>query len=130
MANTPQEKKMRSIRLFVVGLIAMACAGCWDTGSGEKVGIITRVAQTGAFCKTWEATLIRGGLTGGSGAFSQPFDFTIENRDDAVEVLRQAMESGAEVKITYRSEMATFCRSDSGDHFLTSLTIIKKPEGK
>jgi hypothetical protein len=90
------------------------------------VGIITRVAQTGVFCKTWEATLIRGGLTGGSGAFSQPFDFTIENRDDAVDMLRQAMESGAEVKITYRSELNTFCRSDSGDHFLTSASVLPK----
>lgn len=113
------------MRLILIVVAAVTASACWTVGEGEKVGIVTRVAQTGAFCKTYEGTIVRGGLSGGSGAFSQPFDFTIENPSD-LRGLTEAMERGDEVRITYRAEMNTFCRSDSGNHFLTSARVIRK----
>lgn len=117
-------------RVFLI-LALVFLSACWEVGTGEKIGVITRVAKTGAFCKTWEATIIRGGLNGGSGAFAQPFDFTIEGpeADDMAAKLTATMEAQQEVRIKYRSEMNTFCRSDSEDHFLTSYQVLN-PNGK
>ena len=98
-------------------------AGCWDTGSGEKLGTITRLQRTGLFCKTWEGEIIRGGLNAGSGVVGAAFHFTIE--DDALaEQVKKAMEAQQEVKITYRTEANSLCRSDSNSTFLSKIEAI------
>lgn len=94
--------------------------GCWDMGGGEKIGSVTRLQRTGAFCKTWEGEIIRGGLNSGSGVVGNAFHFTIE--DDALaQQVQRAMEAQQEVKITYKKEAITLCRSDSDSYFLTKI---------
>jgi hypothetical protein len=95
-------------------------AGCWDTGRGEKVGSIIKLNKQGIFCKTWEAEIIRGGLNTGSGVMGQAFHFTIEDNKLAEEV-EKYLNNQQEVKISYRREGITWCRSDSNDHFLTKI---------
>jgi len=99
-------------------------AGCWDMGGGEKVGTITRLNKSGVFCKTWEAEIIRGGFNGGSGVMGQAFHFTIENADLVKEV-EKYMNNQQEVKITYKMEGITFCRSDS-DNFLAKIEPLNE----
>lgn len=119
---------MRNYKWLVLGaalaaLVGFALAGC-TTARGEKVGTITKLAQQGPVCPTWEGQIIRGGLAGGSGAFGEPFDFTIQDQA-LVEKARVWMEEGVEIKMHYYSYAPTFCSSDSG-HFVTSM----EPAGK
>lgn len=94
--------------------------GCWDTGNGEKIGSVTRLQHSGVICKTWEGIIQRGGINNGSGVMGAEFHFTVE--DDALaEQVQKAMVAQQEVKIAYRGELTTFCRSDSQDIFLTKI---------
>jgi hypothetical protein len=104
--------------------LTVILTGCWDIGTGEKVGMITKLAQQGTWgCNTWEAEIVRGGFSGGNGVNGTKFDFTIED-PSLLPVVRHAMETQQEVKIHYHSENFTVCRSESGDHFLNSIEPI------
>ena len=106
-------------------LVAASLSGCWVTGEGEKVGVITKLAKEGSFIGTWEAEIVRGGLTGGSGVNGQSFHFTIEN-EKLVKQVEAAMEAGNEVQIKYVREKFAPFRSETGNNFLKSITIIKR----
>jgi hypothetical protein len=99
-------------------------SGCGDTGGGEKNGTITKLAVSGIFCKTNEMEIVRGGFNSGTGANGASFDVTIED-PKLLAIAQEAIKTGAEIQITYRTELITFCRSDSGDHFLTGIKIIR-----
>ena len=96
-------------------------------GNGEKVGQIVLLDHRGLWSDTWEAQLIRGGMTNGSGAFGMtPFNFTIEDPSLQAKV-DQYRKNGTEVNITYRIE--GFCkptRSESKCTFLTGIEPVKK----
>lgn len=115
--------------LLLLSVFVLPIAGCWDYGGGEKVGTITRLNRQGLICKTWEGEIIRGGLNTGSGVMGQAFHFTIEDDGLAKEV-EKAMNSQQEVKISYKMEAITICRSDSQNYFLTKiepLAVVSTP---
>jgi hypothetical protein len=115
------------IHSVVIGLtVGVMLSGCIDSGNGNKVGSVTKLAQEGVFCKTWEGQLIRGGFSNGSGVMGAPFEFTIENNPELVKKVAELMDSQQEVKITYRTEAMTLCRSDSYNHFLTDIEVLGK----
>src|SRR5690349_11545462 len=71
--------------------------------SGEKTGIIIKVSQEGIIWKTWEAELIRGGMSSGSGGFGvKPFDFTISDAS-TLQKAQDALNNGSEVLIKYHN---------------------------
>lgn len=115
---------MKTLKLTLLALLPLfLLSGCWDMGGGEKIGSVTRLQRTGVFCKTWEGEIIRGGLNSGSGVVGNAFHFTVE--DDALaQQVQKAMEAQQEVKISYRVEGVTLCRSDSNSHFLTKIEHI------
>lgn len=122
---------MKKMFFYIVGMLLFLplVTGCWDMGGGEKIGTITRINRMGIICKTWEAEIIRGGLNTGSGVMGQAFHFTIEDDSLAKEVER-FMNNQQEVKITYKKEGVTLCRSDSDDVFLSKiepLNIVSVP---
>ncbi len=111
--------------LIALALLPMLLTSCKDTGSGEKVGSIVKLAKQGVFCQTWEAEMIRGGFSNGSGVGGTPFHFTIEDNPELVKKVEQLMNTQQEIKITYRTELATFCRSDSEiNAFLTNIEVL------
>jgi hypothetical protein len=117
---------MKLKHLFVVLAACMMLVSCSlrNPASGDKIGYIIKVSQSGIFCTTWEATLVRGGLNDGSGAFAQPFDFTIED-PRLVQIAQQAMNERREVKLTYTTEgVASACRSDSGGDFAKHIEFL------
>jgi hypothetical protein len=115
--------------LFVLLILIISFAGCGvnTPGSGEKIGQIVKVSQEGVFVDTWEAQLIRGGLTGGSGAFGTvPFDFTIED-EALVNKVQMYMQNQQEVIIKYRVEgIYSRFRSGSKWYFLVSIEPANK----
>lgn len=123
----------RTIR-FISSLalvFTLLIAGCGrpnsSPGKGEKIGQVVKLSQQGIFCQTWEGQLIRGGMTGGSGAFGLvPFDFTVES-DELAQKVQKYMQDQTEVIIKYRMEgLYSWCRSDSYGHFLNSIEPAKK----
>ena len=116
--------------LIVLVLVVFISVGCLinpSPGTGEKIGQVVKISKQGLFCKTWEGQLIRGGMSGGSGAFGTvPFDFTIES-DRMADEAQKFMQNQTEVVIEYRMEgIYASCRSDSSGHFLTSIEPAKK----
>lgn len=115
----------KSYTIGVVASLSMLLASCGDVGDGQKPGIITKLAQQGLICKTWEGSIQRGGFNSGTGVSGAAFDFTVED-PQVVKDLQAAMDQQLEVKITYRTEFFTFCRSESGDHFVTKVEVMGK----
>jgi hypothetical protein len=112
-------------RAIVSALVLLTLSGCGDWGSGEKVGVITRLTKQGWFCPTWEAEIIRGGMNAGTGVMGQAFHFTVEDQR-LVPLVQAAFDAQREVKITFHGERATFCRSDSNDYFLTKIVVVNQ----
>jgi hypothetical protein len=110
-------------------LLSLLITGCWETEKGEKVGIIVKLGKQGAFIKTNEAELIRGGMNNGNGSFGvRPFDFTIED-ERLLRIVQKAFDEQKEIKITYHKEWATLWRTETSDNsFLDDVEIIE--EGK
>lgn len=113
---------------FVAIFSAFLLAGCWNTGGSQKIGNIVKFGKSGAICKTYEAEILRGGINNGTGAMGNSFHFTIE--DDALAAqVEAAMNSGREVKITYKTELVSLCRSDSNNVFLTKIEYFDPSQG-
>ena len=121
--------KTRSVFAGLALFLTFLLGGCWNMGGGEKIGSITRLQRTGVFCKTWEGEIIRGGLNSGSGVVGNAFHFTVED-DELAQQAQKAMETQQEVKITYKKEGFSFCRSDSDNYFLAKiepLDVVSRP---
>ena len=117
---------MGAVGISLLVLFVVTGGGC-TTARGEKIGTITKLAQQGPICPTWEGQIIRGGIASGTGAFGAPFDFTVnKDREDLVAALRTYMESAQEIKLYYTSYFPTFCSSDSG-HFVYRIEPMARP---
>ena len=119
-------------RLSLLGSLGFASlaivlfSGCGETARGTKIGQVVKVNEaSGLFCKTVEVEIIRGGFNSGSGAQGGSLHFTIENNQQNVELVKQAMLDGSEIEVNYRTEFATFCRSDSNNNFGDSIRLVK-----
>ena len=117
--------------------MAVMVTGCginFSPGTGEKIGQIVKLSQEGLFCKTWEGQIIRGGMSGGNGAFGTvPYDFTIADEELAKKAA-EYLQNQTEIILRYRVEFFYYlCDSGSGGHFVTSIEPAKKekePEKK
>lgn len=118
---------MKQLLLFVP-LVLVACGIQTSPGNGEKIGQIVRISKIGMIYKTWEAEIIRGGLSSGSGtAGTQPFYFTIES-DEMANRAQQYMRDQTEVLLEYRQEgifRLTRTEKESYGSFATAITPIK-----
>lgn len=110
------------IKRLVIAAVIVGASAC-TTARGEKIGTITKLSEEGYWCPTWEGQIIRGGMSGGSGAFGAPFDFTVERGQ--VEQVRLLMESGQEIRLHYITKPLTFCSTNSG-HFVMSIEAMKR----
>jgi prepilin-type N-terminal cleavage/methylation domain-containing protein len=112
--------------LLILAVVAGSSMGIFNPqpGTGQKIGQVVKVGKQGIFRKTWEAQLIRGGMSGGSGSFGTvPFDFTVEDDMMAAQV-EEFMRSQSEVVITYETEGVYLpLRSSSHGNFLKNIAI-------
>ena len=109
-------------------IIALFLGGCgWNSGNGEKVGNVIKIAQEGAWHKTWEVEIIRGGMSNGSGGFSTtPLHLTISD-DDPVDLakLEDAFDKQYEVKVRYTTVVFAPWSSQYDNHFAVSVEPLK-----
>lgn len=95
------KKLLLSFLILSIGLLT----GCWTTKSGQKSGIIVKVAKEGNYWGTYEGELIRGGLENASGATGREFHFTIgQFKSDLVTQAELAMENNKHVVLYYHCE--------------------------
>lgn len=96
-------------------------------GYNEKIGQIVKVGYEGMFVKTWEAQLIPGGMSNGSGSCGiNPFNFTIESETMAKEA-QKYMQNQTKVIIKYRMEgIYLHFRTGGNGRFLVSIEPTKK----
>ena len=92
--------------LYLLVLTNLALlTGCWTTKSGQKSGIIVKVAKEGSFWGTYEGELIKGGLENASGVSGREFHFTLgQFNSDLVKKAELAMQNNRHVIITYHCE--------------------------
>lgn len=114
--------KTRVLAILAISLLTVGC-GFTTPSSGERIGTLTSVHQSGILYSTWEGTIVRGGLSGGSGGFAtQPYDFTINDPALAVKA-QEYMEQQREVRLRFHSRLIySLASSDSGGHFADSIT--------
>ena len=99
--------KLRKFTLLIASVsIIIMLTGCYETERGNKIGIVTKIASEGIIFKTNEVTLIRGGMSDGSGAFSKDFNFSVES-PEVLAKLQAAINENKNVRITYHCEWIT-----------------------
>ncbi len=116
---------MKRITVVILALFAFQAISCgvnFSNGSGRKIGQIVKLSKQGFSNKTWEGQLIRGGMSGGSGAFGAvPFNFTIEG-DELAHKAQEYMDKQTEVVLDYEIEgVYSACRTESDGHFARSI---------
>lgn len=115
--------KKRLVLLLVItcGLLS----GCWTTKSGQKSGIIVKVAKEGKYWGTYEGEMIRGGLDNASGATGQAFHFTLgQFHSDLVSKAEDAMQNNRHVVLTYHCEEYVFPWRGETHCFVDDITVV------
>ncbi len=94
-------------------LLITGCGAGFDSGDGKKIGQIVKIGEHGLFCSTYEAEIIRGGFSGGSGVNGLALDFTIKDKK-LYEALVLSMEKQQEIELSYdKRAFSGPCYSDS-----------------
>lgn len=120
-------------KLLLPFLILSSCllVGCWTVKSGQKSGIIVKVAKEGKYWGTYEGELIRGGLEDASGATGREFHFTIgQFKSELVDKAELAMQNNSHVIITYHCEEFVMPWRGETKCFIDDIKIVdakKKP---
>lgn len=133
MKITSRLKKPMNKTALAVLLVISTCllTGCWTTKSGQKSGIIVKVAKEGRYWGTWEGELIRGGLEDASGATGREFHFTLgQFRSDLVKKAELAMQNNSHVIIYYKCEEFVLPWRGETKCFIKDINILKTQDKK
>ncbi|KTC86076.1 MULTISPECIES: hypothetical protein [Legionella] len=116
-------------RKFIFLLLVLSTgllAGCWTIKSGQKSGIIVKVAKEGKFWGTYEGELIRGGLENASGATGREFHFTIgQFKSSLVKKAELAMQNNDHVILTYHCEEFVMPWRGETKCFVDNINIVE-----
>ncbi|KTC75358.1 secreted protein [Legionella birminghamensis] len=100
--------------------------GCWTVQSGQKSGIIVKVAKEGRYWGTWEGELIRGGLDNASGATGREFNFTLgQFKSDLVDEAIAAMENNRHVMVKYHCDQFVLPWSGETKCFADDIKVLE-----
>lgn len=100
--------------IAMIFLLAIVAAPHWQTGKGEKVGTIIKLADEGMFNTTHEMEIVRGGMNGGQGSFSMtPVCITISD-DKLLVSAQKAFDEQKEIVVKYNQFLFTPFSSEGG----------------
>ncbi len=109
-----------SCLIIVTGL----STGCWTIKSGQKSGIIVKVAKEGKLWGTYEGEMILGGLENASGASGRTFNFSLgQVNSELVKKASFAMENNKHVVINYECEAFTMPWSGETKRFVRKIKV-------
>jgi len=120
-------------KMWWLAMAVVILTGCnKQVGRGEKVGTIIKLSQEGYFVKTWEGEMVRGGMNGGSGAFStKPLHFTVADQQ-LLPLVQKAFDDQREVVVTFEGHwniLGSFyseCNDESGGGNCKFITSIRE----
>ncbi|WP_419419774.1 hypothetical protein ACNVED_00260 [Legionella sp. D16C41] len=122
------------MKILLASFFLMACSlltGCWKTESGQKSGVIVKVAKEGRYWGTYEGELIRGGLDNASGVTGREFNFTLgQFKSDLVNQAIYAMENNKHVVLTYHCEAYVFPWRGETKCFVDNIKILEHAKGQ
>lgn len=114
-------------KIFVVLLLSATflLTSCWTTRSGQKSGVIVKVAKEGRYWGTYEGELIRGGLENASGVTGREFHFSFgQFKTELVKKAELAMQNNQHVIISYHCEEFVLPWRGETKCFLDNLIIV------
>ncbi|MBA2711886.1 MAG: hypothetical protein H0U57_15015 [Tatlockia sp.] len=96
---------MKKFLSFLLIFSTILIAGCWKIKSGDKSGVIVKVAKEGKYWGTYEGELIRGGLEDASGVTGRSFHFTLgQFKSPLVTQAITAMQNNSHVILSYHCD--------------------------
>lgn len=107
----------------IISLMMFGCGKGINSGEGRKIGQIVKIGQHGAFCSTYEAEIIRGGLNGGSGVNGLALDFSITDQK-LFEQLTEAMEMQQEIELYYQKGFLRGICTGETNYFATGFKVL------
>ncbi len=109
-------------------IVTSLLTGCWTVKSGQKSGIIVKVAKEGSFWGTYEGELIRGGLENASGATGREFHFTLgQFKSELVKKAQLAMQNNDHVILSYHCEEYVAPWRGETKCFVDDIKIVETP---
>ncbi len=115
------------IKLSIIAAIPLFLfAGCWDTGDGEYVGVITKIGHVGGIWQTWECEIH---LVDQKGTMvADHVEASVDNNDDdrgqTVKLLKDAMDKGTRVKVTVHRELIVGCWRAETDRLIKKVELL------
>ena len=99
-------------------------AGC-TFSEGERAGTVVKLSRKGLFFKTYEGELatLAAGQTGTM--TSNTFRFTVDN-EEVADKIREAMNTGSRVNITYEEVFFTFPWEGDTNYFVKNVSVLKR----
>lgn len=124
------------------------CAGAilWGTyqsigngieySQGIRTGMINKISEKGLFWKTYEGQMALEGIVSGNNSVgANVWDFSLdrqarhgENPKELAEKIRQYLEAGTKVKVTYVEPLATWPWRSGTDYLIQSVELVAKAE--
>lgn len=115
---------------LIAAALLLVFSGCWQTGDGQYVGIITKVGQIGGFFTTTEAELhlvdAKGTMVADHVELS--VDANAEHGEpkaDIIKALLDAQEKGTRVKVTVKREAFVGCWRAETDRLITKIELLQ-----
>jgi hypothetical protein len=117
------------LSLLLLSSIALL-SGCWTVKSGEKSGVIVKVAKEGKYWGTYEGELIRGGLEDASGVTGRSFFFTLgQFKSSLVDQALLAMQNNSHVLISYHCEQIVLPWRGESKCFVDKIRVVDPKKG-
>jgi hypothetical protein len=118
------------ITLLVLLVIMLVIGWYVSTGyysKGERAGTISKLSEKGYLFKTYEGVLNEGGYSGETGTLQPRYwDFSAKE-DSVVNKLRQAMQTGERVTLTYHEKFFMFAWNGDTKYFIVDIVFVPKP---
>ena len=115
-----------SIVAIVLGIAIGGIGGC-SNSEGSRVGVVNKFSRKGLTWKTYEGTLIVGGVQnrpnakgGGYNSVAANWDFTVKDKS-LIPAIESAMDSGHRVKLSYKQVAAQMPWNGETSYFVTAV---------
>jgi len=107
-----------------------------EYSQGMRTGMINKISEKGLFWKTYEGQMALEGIVSGNNSVgANVWDFSFdrqarhgENPKELAEKIRQYLESGTKVKVTYVEPLATWPWRSGTDYLIQSVEPVAKAE--
>ncbi|MDP5120902.1 MAG: hypothetical protein NWQ46_04870 [Spirosomaceae bacterium] len=120
--------KITLIIILVLTLLAGYYVSTGYYSKGERAGTISKMSEKGYVFKTYEGVLNEGGYSGETGTLTPRYwDFSAKE-DSVVNKLRDAMQTGERVTLTYHEKFFQFSWNGDTKYFIVDVVFLPKPK--